>query len=70
MKYYYEVLYYNCTPEEFKEGKFDDFDSLGFRTKVEAMKFYNHHKKDEDKAGWWITKRDSESWEVIEDIVW
>lgn len=69
MNYFYEVLYYNCTDEEFKEGKFDTFDTVGFRTKYEAMKFYKKHKNDPDKAGWWVTKRDSEDWSVLEDII-
>lgn len=65
---HYEVFYYNCSKEDFLEGRENDYETIGFRTRKQALKFYEQHKDDEDKAGWWITKRNKD-WEVIEDII-
>lgn len=59
---YYEVLWYkneNLENPTFKE----------FKTKKQALKFYEEHKKDTDKFGFWVTKRNEEG-EVLKDLVY
>ena len=57
----YEVLWY--------ELGCDDPQSKEFKTKKEAMAFYNSIKDDDDKCNFWVTKRDAD-WYVIEDIIY
>lgn len=40
-----------------------------FRTRKQALDFYNKHKEDPDKFGFWVTHRDSDGM-VIEDIIY
>lgn len=47
----------------------DDYHTKEFRTREEALAFYEAHKYDEDKKDWWVTERDPETWEVLEDII-
>lgn len=60
--YKYEVLWYTG-PD------MNDYRTKEFSTKQAAMNFYNKHKDDDDKFGWWVTKRD-EDWYVVEDYVY
>ena len=67
----YEVLWYKkleteTVAEAMRNG---DYETKSFYTRKSAMKFYEEHKNDTDKCGWWITHRNSD-WEVIEDIVY
>ena len=58
----YEVLWYNdekLNNPEFKE----------FRTRKQALNYYETHKNDPDHYGWWVTKRNSD-YEVVEDIIY
>lgn len=61
----YEVLYYELVNEDQSEDPI----VKQFYTKKQALAFYNKHKNDNDKSGWWITHRNKD-WEVIEDIVY
>ena len=47
----------------------DDYNSKSFRSKKAALNFYNRHKDDPDKEGWWVTKRDEEGI-VLEDYIY
>lgn len=58
----FEVLWYT-------DKKLDNYVTKEFHTRSEALNFYNAHKNDKDKFGWWVTKRDS-NWEVVEDIIY
>jgi hypothetical protein len=40
-----------------------------FKTLKSAMNFYNKHRNDEDKAYFWVTKRDEEGF-VLTDYVY
>lgn len=62
----YEVLWYEG-PTEYV-AMHDDPHTKEFKTREEALDFYEKHKDDTDKFGWWVTKRDSD-WSVIEDII-
>lgn len=59
----YEVLYYTSVDMMgdpiFKE----------FKTRKQALNFYEQHKNDNDKFGWWVTKRDQDGY-VVEDIIY
>ena len=59
MKKHYEVLWYNNQ---------DDYDTLEFTSKKEALNYYEQHKNDDDKINWWVTQRDEYGC-VIEDII-
>lgn len=61
MKKHYEVLWYDTNGENPQ--------SKDFATRKQALAFYEKHKADTDKTGWWVTKRD-EDWNVIEDIIY
>lgn len=67
---YYECLWYNKDPEQddLEAMQFGDTESKEFKTKRQAVIFYNKHKNDPDKCGWWVTKRDEDGW-VLDDIV-
>lgn len=58
----FEVLWYD---NERKDGYYY---TKEFRTRKEAINFYEKHKNDSDKCGWWVTHRDAD-WYVIEDII-
>lgn len=60
----FEVLWYVG-----EKDTFGDYETKDFSTLQAAMNFYNKHKDDQDKYGWWVTKRNS-NWEVIEDYVY
>ena len=60
MKKYYEVLWYNNQ---------DDYDTKEFRSKKEALNYYEQHKNDADKINWWVTQRDEYGC-VVEDIIY
>ena len=66
-KYIFECLWYEGLTEEqvFK----DDPKTKEFTTKKQAMKYYEEHKNDSNKFGWWVTKRDNE-WFVLEDYIY
>lgn len=49
--------------------QFGDYDSKDFYSRKDALNFYEKHKNDTDKCGWWVTRRDAD-WCVIEDIVY
>ena len=66
----FEVLWYKKEVVEDKYGNeltFEDYETKDFFTRKSALKFYEEHKNDPDKYGWWITHRNSD-WEVIEDV--
>jgi len=56
----FEVLYYTVD---------NNYEALTFATRKQALKFYEEHKDDNDKFGWWVTHRDAD-WSVIEDIIY
>lgn len=60
-------MYYECLWYETQELENANFQS--FRTKKQALDFYEKHRNDEDKFGWWVTKRDKYD-DVIEDIIY
>ena len=57
----YEALWY--TDKRMK----GDYQTKEFASKQQMLNFYNQHKNDSDKFGWWLTRRDSD-WNVVEDI--
>ena len=58
----YEVLWYK--DEELTEPEFAEF-----KTRKQALKFYETYKNESNHYGWWVTKRNSDG-EVIEDIIY
>lgn len=68
---YYEVLWYNKEENESVENSMQngDIDCKEFKTKKQALAYYEKHKSDNDKCGWWVTKRDKDGF-VIDDIVY
>lgn len=58
----YEVLWYT-------DKELNYYETKEFRSRAEAMNFYNAHKNDKDKFAWWVTRRNSD-WAVVEDIVY
>lgn len=58
---YYEVLWYYEV-----DG---DCDFKEFKTRKQALQFYEKHKNDCDKFGFWVTKRNADG-EVLEDIIY
>lgn len=59
---FYEVLWYG-------NEDFGDVDFKTFKTRKQALKFYEEHKNDKDKFYFWVTKRNKDG-EVIEDIIY
>lgn len=57
----YEALWY---ADKSMKG---DYQTKEFASKQQMLTFYNQHKNDSDKFGWWLTRRDSD-WNVIENI--
>ena len=64
--YYFEVLWYKGRNE--KEALENDFEYIEFPDRKEAMSYYKKHRKDKNKFGWLVTKR-NEWGEIIEDII-
>lgn len=60
----FEVLWYDS------ENSRNDPSTQEFKSKREALNFYNKHKNDEDKFDWWVTERDADTWEIIKDIIY
>lgn len=59
---YYEVLWYE--DEEQNNPQFKEF-----KTKKQALAFYEKHKDEPNHYSWWVTKRDSDG-EVVNDIIY
>lgn len=55
----YEVLWYDLG---------NNVHTKTFSTEEAAMAYYEKHKDDDLKWGWWVTKRDKD-WNVLEDLV-
>lgn len=66
----FEALWYNKAENETVEHamRCGDYETKDFRTRKQALAFYEEHKNDADKCGWWVTHRNAD-WEVIEDII-
>ena len=58
----FEVLWYT-------DKELNNYETKEFKSRVAAMDFYNAHKNDKDKFGWWVTRRNSDR-AVVEDIVY
>ena len=69
MKYYYEVLWYNGNTEEEALHK-GDYDTKTFASKQSALNYYEKHKNDANKFGWWVTKRYTDDGTVADDIIY
>lgn len=71
MKTYYEALWYYKTEDQTENEamQFGDIDSKEFRSSKQALTYYEKHKDDPDKCGWWVTKRDEDGC-VIDDLVY
>lgn len=68
---YYECLWY-CKTEDQSDDEamqFGDTDWKEFKTKKQALSYYEKHKNDPDRCGWWVTKRDEDGC-VIEDYIY
>ena len=68
---YYECLWY-CKTEDQSDDEtmqFGDIDCKEFKTKKQALSYYEKHKNDPDRCGWWVTKRDEDGC-VIEDYIY
>ena len=63
----FEVLWYEGATEQEAYNR-GDYRTKEFYTRKKAIAFYNEHRNDEGKFGWWVTHRDSD-WYVIEDII-
>ena len=63
----YEVLYYPSINE--KGDYTGDPITKEFKTKKSALNFYEKHKNDTDKFGWWVTARDEDGC-VLDDIIY
>lgn len=65
---YYEVLWYE---RDIYADMYEDelVETKEFKSKKAALNFYNKHKHDKEKYGWWITKRD-EGNNILEDIIY
>lgn len=57
---FYEVLWYGN--EEYEGVEFQEF-----KSRKQAIKFYEEHKSDKDKFYLWVTKRNKDG-EVVEDL--
>ena len=66
LTYKFEVLWYEGA-DEYEAGQSDP-KTKTFDYKLDAFRFYNKHKEDTDKFDFWFTKRDAETWEVVEVI--
>lgn len=66
-KNYYSVLWYSEIDDN--GNPVGDFEEREFESKYKAMNFYNRHKKDKDKFGFWVSKRDEDGF-VIVDIIY
>lgn len=66
---YYEVLWYVDVDETMLCDSYNDYRCREFKTKKEAMSFYELHKNDINKYGWWVTKRNRDG-EVVEDLIY
>lgn len=62
----YEVLWYEHHNEE---ANYEITHTREFKTRKQAMGFFNKICKDPKNYGFWVTKRD-EDWNVIEDLVY
>ena len=60
---YYEVAWWN------DEEQMNDPEFLEFKTKQEALDYYDTHKNDANRYGWWVTQRDSRGY-VVHDIIY
>lgn len=58
---YFEVLWY--LEKERMNPVFKEF-----KTKKGALNFYQKHKNDNDKFGFWVTKRDEDGY-VVDDLI-
>ena len=67
-KNYYEVLWYNGASKEDALQK-GDYDTKSFRTRKAAMNYYNKHKNDTNKFGWWVTYRDANGC-ILDDLIY
>lgn len=73
MKSKYEVLWYEKV-EEYVDDLKPSFvveysHTKEFSSKKSALNFYEKIKKDKNLYGFWVTKRDVETWEVLENII-
>lgn len=63
---YYEVLYY---PRMNERGDYEgDPITKEYKSKKQALAYYEKHKNDGDKFGWWVTYRDEDGY-IIDDII-
>lgn len=58
--------YYNVT--WYTDKELNNYQSKDFRTKREALAFYETHKNDTDKFEFWVTYRDCDDY-VLNDII-
>lgn len=63
---YYEALWYEGETE--LDALQGDFLTKDFKTKKDAINFYNDHKNDKDKFGFWVTLR-SRNGDLIDDVI-
>lgn len=62
----FEVLWYEGNTEE--EALRGDYHTKEFFTKKQALAYYQAHKGDANRFGWWVTHRDAD-WDVLETLV-
>ena len=60
---YFEVAWWN------DEEQMNDPEFLEFKTKQEALDYYDSHKNEPNRYGWWVTQRDSRGY-VVQDIIY
>lgn len=64
----FEVLWYTGENEE--DALLGSSSTKEFKTRKQALAFYEKHKNDPEKFAFWVTRRDNEYWDVIEDIIY
>ena len=72
MKQYYEVLFFTKEENESEEQatRNGDYETRKFGGKKRALAWYEKHKDDKNKCAFWVTRRDDETGEVLEDLVY
>lgn len=69
MIYYYEVLWYEGDTEE-EALNSGNYTAKTFASRKQALNYYEKHKAEPHRWGWWVTKRYSDDDSVAEDIIY
>ena len=67
MKHYYEVLWYEGQNEH--EALCGDYYTKKYLSRKQALAYYEKHKNDANKFGWWVTERDEDGY-ILDDLIY